>query len=577
VSAGVVVALMLLSAIAVIAWRSINAFEDSARWVAHSYAVIAELGQLESGHSRMRLAWRTYLTSLAPDALDDYHASRQALAHGSERLDVLTQDNPDQHARIVALGDVIRQDMAASDVAIGHKVTGSLDASVPILQTISALRGSGERIARLAEGARGAERTLLAGRERATSAQGTQAKAWIVASSVGSLATLAAAFLVLRSEMARRSRAQSRIERYAAEVEELYHEAPCGYHSIDRNGVIVRINDTELAMLGYARDEIVGRMRAADLMTPESAGAFDARLSLAAGGVVSGAEYVCRRKDGSEFFARIDMGAGRAPGGAVGEYRAAVVDITRQKASENEVRALNSQLQAYSVRLEAINRELEGFSYSVSHDLRAPLRAINGFASMLEEDHAAQLDAEGRRLLGVVRTNADAMARLIDDLLAFSRLGKVAFDGAPVDMAALVREVLTERGSDAGVEIGDMPVAYGDRALLKQVWANLIDNAVKYSSNVAAPSIRVSGFVHDGGDTEYRIDDNGAGFDMRYYDKLFGVFQRLHAASEFPGTGVGLAIVQRIVARHGGRVWGEGRPGAGATFHFRLPCGEAHA
>jgi len=322
------------------------------------------------------------------------------------------------------------------------------------------------------------------------------------------------------------------------------------------------------------QDEIVGR-RAAEFMTPASARAFEEQF-VAARGVLNGAEYVYRRKDGSEFVARIDSDASRAPDGSIDECRAAMVDITRQKATENEVRDLNSRLQAYSVRLEAINRELEGFSYSVSHDLRAPLRAINGFASMLEEDHAARLDAEGRRLLGVVRANADAMARLIDDLLAFSRLGKAAFVGNDVDMAALVREVLTERGGGAGIEIGALPVARGDRALLKQVWANLIDNAVKYSGNVTAPAIRISGFAHDGGDTEYRIDDNGAGFDMRYYDKLFGVFQRLHSPSEFPGTGVGLAIVQRIIARHGGRVWGEGRPGAGATFHFRLPSEDAN-
>ena len=246
------------------------------------------------------------------------------------------------------------------------------------------------------------------------------------------------------------------------------------------------------------------------------------------------------------------------------------------RATEKQVRTLNGQLKSYSLQLEATNRELEGFSYSVSHDLRAPLRAINGFASMLEEDHGAHLDAEGRRLLGVVRSNADAMACLVDDLLAFSRLGKVSFVRSPVDMAALVREVLTERGGEAAIEIGTLPVAHGDRALLKQVWANLIDNAVKYSANVATPAIRLSGFVNDRGDSEYRIDDNGAGFDMRYCDKLFGVFQRLHSASEFSGTGVGLAIVQRIVTRHGGRVWGEGRPGAGATFHFRLPGEGAH-
>jgi light-regulated signal transduction histidine kinase (bacteriophytochrome) len=220
---------------------------------------------------------------------------------------------------------------------------------------------------------------------------------------------------------------------------------------------------------------------------------------------------------------------------------------------------------------------LESFSYSVSHDLRAPLRAINGFALMLDEDYRDRLDPEGRRLLGVVRANAESMARLIDDLLAFSRLGKTALVSAPVDMNVLVREVLTESGNvPAEMRIGALPQAHGDRALLKQVWANLIGNAIKYSANAVAPVVTISGGETPNCDCEYRVEDNGAGFDMRYYDKLFGVFQRLHSASEFPGTGVGLAIVHRIVTRHGGRVWAEGQVGSGAVFHFTLGAGTAN-
>ena len=579
VSTSVVLALALLSTIAVIAYRSITAFEDSARWVAHSYAVIAELGQLESGHSRMRLAWRTYLAGVAGDALEDYRESRRALENTAAHLNELTQDNVAQHARIVQLGDVIRQDVHSTEAAIGQKRAGSLNGSNAVLEMIASLRGNGERIGALADAAEDVERTLLAEREQATSGQGTRAKGWIVAGSLASLIMLAVAFLALRNEMARRARAQERVERYAAEVEKLYNQAPCGYHSIDRNGVITRINDTELAMLEYARDEVVGRMRASAFLASESIGPFEEHFAnLVQGGVLNGAEYAYQRKDGSRFIARIDAAASAATDGSIGECHAVMVDITPQKAIEAEVRTLNGQLKAYSDRLEGINRELESFSYSVSHDLRAPLRAINGFATMLEEDHGDRLDAEGRRLLGVVRANADAMARLIDDLLAFSRLGKVSFVRGPVDMNALVDEVLTERGhATAGISIDAMPIAHGDRGLLKQVWANLIDNAVKYSANVDVPAIRISGFEHADGDTEYRIDDNGAGFDMRYYDKLFGVFQRLHSPSEFPGTGVGLAIVHRIVTRHAGRVWGDGRPGAGASFHFRLPSRGANA
>jgi len=221
--------------------------------------------------------------------------------------------------------------------------------------------------------------------------------------------------------------------------------------------------------------------------------------------------------------------------------------------------------------LEAANKELESFSYSVSHDLRAPLRAVDGFAKILEEDYGERLDAEGRRLLGVVRSSSKHMGQLIDDLLDLSRLGRLALGKRPVDMAGLAREVAQElpRG-DASVDIGPLPACHADPRLLRQVWANLIGNALKYSGKRAGAHVEIGG-REEPAESVYWVRDNGVGFDMRYVGKLFGVFQRLHGADEFPGTGVGLAIVQRVVARHGGRVWAEGRPGEGACFHFSLP------
>jgi signal transduction histidine kinase len=221
--------------------------------------------------------------------------------------------------------------------------------------------------------------------------------------------------------------------------------------------------------------------------------------------------------------------------------------------------------------LEAANKELESFSYSVSHDLRAPLRAVDGFAKILEEDYGERLDGEGRRLLGVVRSSSKHMGQLIDDLLDLSRLGRLALGKRPVDMAGLAREVAQElpRGN-ASVDIGALPACHADPRLLRQVWANLIGNALKYSGKRAGAHVEIGG-REEPAESVYWVRDNGVGFDMRYVDKLFGVFQRLHGADEFPGTGVGLAIVQRVVARHGGRVWAEGRPGEGACFHFSVP------
>ena len=239
-----------------------------------------------------------------------------------------------------------------------------------------------------------------------------------------------------------------------------------------------------------------------------------------------------------------------------------------------EIEMLNRILRQRASELEAANRELESFSYSVSHDLRAPLRAIDGFSRILQEDHSEKLDDKGRRLLGVVRDNSRKMGELIDDLLEFSRLGRKALSFTRIDTGRLVGDVLQELGiaggREGGVVIGTLPAARGDATLVKQAWMNLISNAVKFSGKREKPVVEVNGYENE---TEcvYSVRDNGAGFDMRYYDKLFGVFQRLHSAAEFPGTGVGLAIVQRVITRHGGRVWAESKVGEGAAFYFSLP------
>jgi signal transduction histidine kinase len=245
--------------------------------------------------------------------------------------------------------------------------------------------------------------------------------------------------------------------------------------------------------------------------------------------------------------------------------------IQRKRAAE-QIDLLNANLQRYTLELEAMNKELESFSYSVSHDLRAPLRAVDGYARMLEEDYGERLDEEGQRLLRVVRDSSTRMGRLIDDLLAFSRLGRQEPAARRVDMAGLVAEVVAEtRGeSRAAVEVAPLPAADADRAMLKQVWLNLVGNAFKYSAKRADARIEI-GAREEADEVVYWVRDNGVGFDMRYAAKLYGVFQRLHRAEEFPGTGVGLAIVQRVVTRHGGRVWAESKLGEGACFYFSLP------
>ena len=254
-----------------------------------------------------------------------------------------------------------------------------------------------------------------------------------------------------------------------------------------------------------------------------------------------------------------------------------VSDVTVRALAEQKVTELNRQLEGKVTQISDVNRELEAFSYSVSHDLRAPLRHIAGFARKLEQHLGERSDDRAGHYIEVIGTSAQRMSLLIDDLLVFSRLGRGALRLQAIDMQSLVDEAraLAESGLlDRRIvwSIAPLPMVIGDENMLRTVWQNLLGNAVKYTGQCEVARIEVSVQQGRNGDYEFTVADNGAGFDMQYADKLFGVFQRLHRASEFPGNGIGLANVRRIVARHGGRVWADAEPGHGARFHFSLPA-----
>lgn len=250
-------------------------------------------------------------------------------------------------------------------------------------------------------------------------------------------------------------------------------------------------------------------------------------------------------------------------------------EINLRKRGEEAIRKLNADLEDQTETLEIANKDLETFSYSVSHDLRAPLRSIEGFCRILQEDHNESLNPEGRRVLGVIQNNIFRMNRLIEDLLAFSRLGYRAVQKSNLDMDRLVREVVEEQKQSDPQRlvvwsISSLPAILGDPTLIRQVWANLISNAMKFTRSKSDARIEIGSYLRDG-ENVYTIRDNGVGFDPQYAAKLFGVFQRLHRQEEFEGNGVGLAIVQRVIQKHGGRVWAEGKLGEGACFQFTLP------
>ncbi|HEX8964291.1 MAG TPA: ATP-binding protein, partial [Rhodocyclaceae bacterium] len=328
-------------------------------------------------------------------------------------------------------------------------------------------------------------------------------------------------------------------------------------------------------MLGYPVEAMLGRPLS-DFVFEQDLAEHREKLANRSRGVAENYEQRFRRSDGQAVWVHISA----TPIIEAGQYAGSfgmLTDITARKQAEDGIRRFNQELEQRvaqrTAQLEAANKELEAFSYSVSHDLRAPLRAIDGYSHILLEDYEGKLDDEGKRLLKSVRDSTGRMGQLIDDILEFSRTGRTQMAACAVDVAALAREVFEELappGGKARCEIGALPRAMGDRAMLRQVLVNLIANALKFSRSREAPLIEVGG-DGEGREARYWVKDNGVGFDPAHADKLFGVFQRLHRPSEFEGTGIGLAIVKRIVGRHGGRVWAEGKPGEGATIGFTLP------
>ncbi|MDB5888876.1 MAG: hypothetical protein JWM03_1748 [Rhodocyclales bacterium] len=265
--------------------------------------------------------------------------------------------------------------------------------------------------------------------------------------------------------------------------------------------------------------------------------------------------------------------------GVVTEWIGSISDVHDRRTAEEEARTLTRELEERVVQrtaqLESSNQELESFSYSVSHDLRAPVRAVSGFSKILSQDATSTLSGEGLRLLGIIQSEASRMGALIDDLLTFSRLGRKALQPVELDMQNLAASTFSslmasQTGANAELRLGTLPQTQGDRSLLIQVWSNLLSNAIKFSAKREQPIIEV-GAISEEHEHVFFVRDNGAGFDPRYKAKLFGVFQRLHDASDFAGTGVGLALVHRIITRHGGRVWADSVPDQGATFYFTLP------
>lgn len=692
ISLGFGAALFVLLMIIGSVWWTVARFQSTHHWVEHTREVLSTLEQALNDMLSMQASTRGFVLTGHDEVLKPFDASSTQLTASLANLRQLTADAPAQQRRLARLeplatnaGDLMRRWIAARR-AHGLEAAGE---SAIYLESQRAV----EDFRRLVREMVAEERQRLDRRLIRNSDFGKLTVVSIGAATVFAVVLVTIAVRQVRRELARRRAAETTVQESLARIEDLYHHAPCGYHSLDRNGTFVAINDTALQWLGYSREEVVGRMTYADVLTPESAATFPQRFeTFIRTGEAVNTDYEWRRKDGSAlpvllnataiydsagnyiasratvfdvtrrkrieaerdrfftisrdllciagtdgYFKRINPAwekvlghadeqlmaqpfiefvhvddrertveeVARLAGGEEsidfenrfrskdGSYRwlcwsarcapaerliyASARDVTHQKEADERIQWLNADLEVRALQLESANRELEAFSYSVSHDLRAPLRHIDGFASLLTKRASDSLDAESRRYLATISKSAKQMGTLIDDLLAFSRIGRVPLRRQLIDHDQLVRGVVSDGRYESAArsilwEIDPLPNVHADAALLRQVWTNLIDNAVKYSSKSTPPRIAIGGSEQTAtGEHVFFVRDNGVGFDMGYADKLFGVFQRLHGPSQFEGTGIGLANVRRIVTRHGGRTWAEGRVDAGATFYFSLP------
>ena len=381
---------------------------------------------------------------------------------------------------------------------------------------------------------------------------------------------------ILANDVTRRKKAETELRQSEERYRDLFENNPFPMWVYDAETLrFVAVNDAACRQYGYSADEFLS-MNITKIRPEEDISALMENIAESSGELQKSGDWRHRRKDGSEIYVEITS----HEMDFMGRNARLVLanDVTDRHKAEEEIHQLNETLERRvaerTVELESVNKELESFAYSVSHDLRAPLRAMDGFSLALVEDYGDKLDDTGKNFLTRVRTATQQMSRLIDDLLSLSRVTRAEIKRSNVDLTAIANEILTRFNEQQPREnfvpnIQDDMAVYGDERLLRIAFENLLGNAWKFTSKTENPRISFKQ-ITENGSSIFCISDNGAGFDMKYVDKLFGAFQRLHSTNEFDGTGIGLATVQRIISRHGGRIWAESEVDKGAAFYFTI-------
>lgn len=547
----------------VIFYNNTKKVKSSSNLVAHTQEVLAESNNVLLDILNIESTSRGYILTGNVTFLKPFDNSILKISRSVEKLDSLTNENQSQQTRINSLINLIEDKKTYTLKTIELlKLKKSSDAE----KMISDGKGNilTDKIRSLVFEINAEEFHLL--KFRKTESENNNQNSILILLTIFALIVIIFVFVIVIMTKQHASNKLAESEKLVSKYARSLIEASLDpLVTINAEGKITDVNIASVKITGVSREKLIGT-DFSDYFTDHEKAQAGYHQAFEKG-FVSDYPLTIKDKNGILIDVLYNASVYKDDNGNVKGVFAAARDVTEQNNALEEIRERTAQY-------ESVNNELEAFTYSVSHDLRAPLRAINGYAKILQEDYSSILDEDGINTLNAIMKNSKRMGELIDDLLAFSRLGRKIVTVSEINMTVLVKSVTEEAmigdTSDLKFEIKEILPAMGQQALIKQVWINLISNAIKYSKHKSKTIIEIGSYNKDNM-IVYYVKDNGAGFDMQYYDKLFGVFQRLHSQEEFEGTGIGLAIVQKIIQRHNGTTWAESKLNEGACFYFSLP------
>lgn len=573
---GFVCVLALLVVVAAYSNRSTTDLVNAAVRVKHTHEVIGKLHELRSNLDETQSGVRGYVITGDETFLPLSDQAIPEVRKNLVELRELTLDDANQQARLAVMEKFIPEQLELSRNIIDLRRTSGFDPAVQL----SMVRRGKTLMDSIRAGLREMdteEDRLLIMRTAQTDAIIGRTFSILPAGVLLSVLILTVGLLRLNGEMAVRRHVKNELRQEQLFSKSVLESLPGIFYLYSYPDLrLVLWNKRHESLFGYESGEMKDRL-ATDWFLPETRDAVVNAIEEVMTLGQSSIEASMVSKDGHLVPMFLTGVKFEAQGQSY--FVGTGIDITERKQKDDQIRELNASLEhrvsERTEQLETVVKELDSFSYSVSHDLRAPLRAVDGFSRILADDYATRLDDDGMRMLGVICNETQRMGQLIDDLLAFSRLGRQQMELEQIDMHALAQSVFDELAAldperQLRLDLHPLPPARGTKAMIRQVWANLIDNAIKFTRERMPGEIEIGVLDDAHGAPIYYVKDNGAGFDMRYASKLFGVFQRLHTQQEFPGTGVGLALVERILQRHGGRVWAEAEIQRGAIFYFTL-------